>query len=150
MKHTRFSCWLRYGALALGSLGFFCTSAHAAKQPASAADDPYGEWIGTLVQDKGENCPVNGTSLMQIEPKRMIFVPEMGTLILRGTPDKSKQHYHAQLVLKDAKNQPLPMVFEAHPAGDTFEGVYGTPECRAHVTLHRPENRSWKNFLGND
>lgn len=87
---------------------------------------------------------------MQIEPKRMIFVPEMGTLILRGTPDKSKQHYHAQLVLKDAKNQPLPMVFEAHPAGDTFEGIYGTPECRAHVTLHRPENRSWKNFLGND
>lgn len=23
MKHTRFSCWLKYGALALGGLGFF-------------------------------------------------------------------------------------------------------------------------------
>lgn len=116
----------------------------------SAADDPYGDWIGTLVTDQGHNCPVNSTSLLQIKPKRMIFNPEMGSLVLRGKPDKAKQHYHAQLVMEDANHKPLPMVFEAHPVGDTFEGVYGTPECRAHITLKRPESRSWKNFLGND
>ncbi|WP_099048312.1 hypothetical protein [Acetobacter senegalensis] len=117
---------------------------------APAADDPYGDWVGTLVKDQGHNCPVNGTSLLQIQPKRMIFTPEMGSLVLRGKPDKAKQHYHAQLVMEDANHKPLPMVFEAHPVGDTFEGVYGTPECRAHITLKRPESRSWKNFLGND
>ncbi|MFT8676035.1 MAG: hypothetical protein ABF990_10615 [Acetobacter sp.] len=121
-------------------------AAHAAT--ASAAEDPYGDWVGTLVQDMGADCPVNGQSLMQIESHKMIFVPETGSLILRGVPDKARQHYHAQLVMKDAKNQPLPMVFEAHPVGDTFEGVYGTPECRAHVTLRRPATRALDNYLG--
>lgn len=116
----------------------------------SAADDPYGDWIGTLVADQGHNCPVNGVSLMQIEPKRIIFAPETGSLVLRGKPNKETQHYHAQLLMQDANHKPLPMVFEAHPVGDTFEGVYGTPECRAHITLKRPENRTWKNFLGNE
>ncbi|MFT9330869.1 hypothetical protein [Acetobacter persici] len=115
-----------------------------------AADDPYGEWIGTLVAEKGHNCPVHTVSLMQIQPKHITFTPEMGALVLRGVPDKKTQHYHAQLILQDSHHQQLPMVFEAHPVGDTFEGVYGTPECRAHVTLKRPEGRAWKNFMGND
>lgn len=117
---------------------------------ATAADDPYGNWIGTLVADKGHNCPVNAPSLMQIMPQHILFAPEDGSLILRGKPDKATQHYHAQLLMQDANHKPLPMVFEAHPVGNTFEGVYGTPECRAHITLKRPENHAFRNFVGND
>ncbi|MBO1325216.1 hypothetical protein K2X14_08195 [Acetobacter sp. TBRC 12305] len=134
--------------LPCGLAAFPAPGSAAYAADASAADDPYGDWVGTLVQDMGTDCPVNGTSLMQIETHKMIFVPETGSLILRGVPDKAKQHYHAQLVMKDAKNQTLPLVFEARPVGDTFEGVYGTPECRAHVTLRRPTSHALHNFLG--
>jgi len=130
------------GGTCIIGLGLLCGAA--------AADDPYGDWIGTLVADKGHNCPVNTPSLMQITPKHMVFAPETGALILRGKPDKATQHYHADLMMEDANHKPLPMVFEAHPVGDTFEGVYGTPECRAHLTLKRPESRAWKNFIGAD
>lgn len=139
---------------ALGLLSTLFLAGVAAPHPVraeeSAAKDPYGDWIGTLVRDQGTDCPTEGTSLMQIQNGRMIFVPETGTLVLRGVPDKARQHYHAQLVLQDARKQPLPLVFEAHPNGAVFEGVYGTPNCRAHVTLHRPQSRSWKNFMGED
>jgi hypothetical protein len=116
------------GALALAPV------AHAA----SAAKDPYGDWVGMLVRDKGSNCPTKEESLMQIMPGHMLFSPETGTLVLRGVPDRKKQHYHAQLVLPGNKNHPVVLVFEAHPVGDTFEGVYGAEDCRAHITLKRP------------
>lgn len=137
----------------LATAGLLCGSWSACAAAATsqqAANDPYGDWVGTLVADKGHNCPVNAPSLMQIEPKRMVFVPETASLILRGKPNKATQHYHAQLVLQDAAHKPLHIVFEAHPDGDTFKGIYGTPECRAHVTLTRPESRAWKNFMGDD
>lgn len=130
------------GSACIVGVGLLCSAA--------AADDPYGDWVGTLVADKGRNCPVANQSFMQITPKHILFAPETGTLILRGKPDKATQHYHAQLMMEDATHKPLPMVFEAHPVGETFEGVYGTPECRAHITLTRPENRAWKNFIGTD
>lgn len=105
---------------------------------ATAAHDPYGDWVGTLVQDQGEDCPVDDPSFMQIRPHHMIFVPGTGALILRGIPKKSRQFYHATLTLKDARGQPYPMVFTAQPRGKFFYGLYGTPDCRAHITLHRP------------
>ena len=105
---------------------------------ATAAHDPYGDWVGTLVQDQGEDCPVDDPSFMQIRPHHMIFVPGTGALILRGIPKKSRQFYHATLTLKDARGQPYPMVFTAQPRGKFFYGLYGTPDCHAHVLLHRP------------
>lgn len=104
----------------------------------TAAHDPYGDWIGTLVRDQGEDCPVEEQSFMQVRHHHMIFVPGTGALILRGVPKKSRQFYHATLTLKDARGQPYPMVFIAHPKGKLFYGLYGTPDCRAHITLHRP------------
>ncbi|MFT8586614.1 hypothetical protein [Acetobacter papayae] len=123
------------GGCAAAGAPALAPAAHAA----SAAEDPYGDWVGTLVRDKGSNCPTAEESLMQIMPKHMLFAPQTGTLVLRGVPDKQKQHYHAQLVLQDNKNHPVVLVFEAHPVGDTFEGVYGASDCRAHITLKRPE-----------
>lgn len=104
----------------------------------TAARDPYGGWIGTLERDQGTECPVENPSFMQIRPKHMIFVPGTGALVLRGVPNKSRHDYRATLTLKDARGQPYPMVFMAQPKGKVFYGLYGTPDCRAHITLHRP------------
>lgn len=145
MKDKYKQLWRLGTLLGIGLAYFNVPSAQAAT---SAANDPYGDWTGVLVADQGKDCPTEGTSYMQIEPKKMIFVPETGNLVLRGVPNKLRQHYHAQLILQDAKKQPLPMVFEAHPVDDTFEGIYGTPTCRAHITLRRPEEHTWSNFLG--
>ncbi|MFT8440754.1 hypothetical protein [Acetobacter fabarum] len=128
-------------------LGMGLAALSPARAATSAANDPYGDWTGMLVTDKGRDCPTEGLSYMQIQPKRMIFVPQMGNLVLHGVPNKERQHYHAQLILTDARKQPLPIVFEAHPIDDTFEGVYGTPTCRAHIILRRPENHPLDNFL---
>lgn len=114
---------------------------------ASAQDDPYGDWVGTLVTDKG-TCPDTYESVLQIRSDKLFFAPATGTLVLHGTPDKDHKRFHAQLMLKDAKDKPLPMVFEGHPEGDTIVGVFGTPNCRAHVVLQRPKNTGWSHFLG--
>lgn len=143
MKDRRRHLWMLCLLLGMG-----WNTASPARAATSSANDPYGDWIGVLVADKGRDCPTEGTSYMQIEPTKMIFVPETGNLVLRGVPNKERQHYHAQLILQDARKQPLPMVFEAHPMEDTFEGIYGTPTCRAHITLRRPENHKMNNFLG--
>ncbi len=145
MKDKPLRFWRFCALLGMGLAGWQTMPALAAS---SAAEDPYGDWTGVLVTDKGQDCPTEGLSYMEIKPKKMIFVPETGNLILHGVPDKERQHYHAQLILQDARKQTLPMVFEAHPVGDMFEGVYGTPTCRAHITLRRPNNHPLDNFLG--
>lgn len=122
------------GGCAVAGAPGLAPTAHAA----SAAEDPYGDWVGVLVREQGSHCPTEEESLMQIMPKHMLFAPQTGTLVLRGVPDKKQQHYHAQLVLQDNTNHPVVLVFEAHPVGDTFEGVYGAADCRAHITLKRP------------
>ncbi|MCX2567082.1 hypothetical protein OQ496_11530 [Acetobacter suratthaniensis] len=122
------------GGCAVAGAPGLAPTAHAT----SAAEDPYGDWVGMLVREKGSNCPTAEESLMQIMPKHILFAPQTGTLVLRGVPDKQRQHYHAQLVLQDNKDHPVVLVFEAHPVGDTFEGVYGAADCRAHITLKRP------------
>lgn len=146
MRDRRLQLWGFCTLLVMGWTGLH--SPPPVQAATSAANDPYGEWIGTLVTDKGRDCPTQGLSYMQIKPTKMIFVPETSNLVLRGVPNKERQHYHAQLILQDARKQTLPMVFEAHPVDDTFEGVYGTPTCRAHITLRRPENHPMDNFMG--
>ena len=114
---------------------------------ASAQDDPLGDWVGTLVTEKGA-CPDQKPSVLQVRSERLFFAPGTGTLVLRGVPEKDHKRFHAQLLLKDMKDRPLPMVFEGHPDGDTIVGVYGTPNCRAHIVLTRPQGSAWKNFMG--
>ncbi|NHN89042.1 hypothetical protein [Acetobacter conturbans] len=128
-----------------GTLGAAACPALAASD---AQDDPTGDWSGMLVTDKG-TCPTQRESVLQVQANRLFFAPATGTLVLRGKPDKTSQRFHAQLVLKDMKGQPLPMVFDGHPEGDTIVGVFGTPNCRAHIVLTRPKGNAWKNFMGN-
>ncbi|MCH4092397.1 hypothetical protein [Acetobacter sp.] len=131
------------GLLAGGLLGSV-----AAPALASAQDDPLGDWVGTLVTDKGA-CPDQKPSILQVRAERLFFAPGTGTLVLRGVPDKDHKRFHAQLLLKDMKDRPLPMVFEGRPEGDTIVGEYGTPNCRAHIVLTRPQGSAWQSFMGN-
>lgn len=142
VSHTLRAHLLIGGLLAGGLLDGMASPAFA-----SAQDDPLGDWIGTLVTDKG-TCPDQHPSVLQVRSERLFFAPGTGTLVLRGVPDKNHNRFHAQLLLKDMKGRPLPMVFEGHPEGDTIVGDYGTPNCRAHIVLTRPQGSAWKNFMG--
>ncbi|GBQ64408.1 hypothetical protein AA103196_0857 [Ameyamaea chiangmaiensis NBRC 103196] len=108
---------------------------HAAP-PVDAAREPFGDWVGTLKTDAG-TCPDQISSTLQVSRTSVVFTPGDSALVLRGAhhPDGS---VHAELVLPDRNHKPLPMVFEGHPDGASFAGVFGTPTCRAHVTLTRP------------
>lgn len=125
----------------------FAASPSARAATADAQSDPYGLWTGTLVTEKGK-CPDQMESSLQIESDRIAFTPGTGALTLRGKPDKDHKRFHAQLILTDMKKQPLPMVFEGHPDGQTITGEYGTPTCRAHIVMTRPEHHALDNFLG--
>ncbi|NHO32894.1 hypothetical protein GOB85_10090 [Acetobacter sp. LMG 1636] len=112
-----------------------------------AQSDPYGLWAGRLVTDQG-SCPDQQDSVLQIDPDRLAFTPGTGVLTLRGRPDKDHKRFHAQLMMTDMNHHPLPMVFEGHPDGQTITGEFGTPSCRAHVVLKRPEGHALDNFFG--
>jgi len=104
--------------------------------PVSPAQDPTGLWTGALVTDQGK-CPTERNSSLQISQKNITFTPADGSLILHGTRGTDPNKFHAELVTQDANHKPLPMVFNALPVGLAIGGTYGTPSCRAHITLTR-------------
>ncbi|GAB6966255.1 hypothetical protein JCM25156A_02920 [Komagataeibacter kakiaceti JCM 25156] len=112
--------------------GFFSCAAMA-----DALHDPTGLWTGRLVTDQGTCDETRDTSTFQIGSKRIAFTPADGSIALRGVPEKDHAHYHAEALLQQPSGAPFPMVFEAHPDGETIVGTYGTPRCRAHIVLKR-------------
>ncbi|MCH4022157.1 MAG: hypothetical protein LKH33_07930 [Acetobacter sp.] len=99
--------------------------------------DLSGNWVGRLVAEQGR-CPDQNDSILSITPDAVSFAPGGGALVLQGKPSEHMSRLHAQLILNDAKQHPLPMVFEGHPEGaGRIVGVYGTPACRAHIELRR-------------
>ncbi len=110
--------------------------------------DPVGEWAGTLVTAQG-SCPDRAPSRLLVGGTDISFVPAGGVLVLHGRR-RPGQHLHAQLLLTDMNRHKLPMVFEGvlAPDGGRIDGTYGTPSCRAHVALLRPENHPLQRLLG--
>ncbi|MBV1832991.1 hypothetical protein [Novacetimonas pomaceti] len=104
-----------------------------------AQKDPYGLWTGTLIADQGTCEETHAPSTFQVDQTRTTFTPADGSISLHGTPDAQHQHYHLQAVVSSPGSKPFPMVLEAHPQDDTIVGTYGTPRCRAHVVLRRPQ-----------
>ncbi|GBQ94371.1 hypothetical protein AA23498_2008 [Acetobacter nitrogenifigens DSM 23921 = NBRC 105050] len=139
------------GASRLGGAGALVALLPLLATPAlaaqSAQDDPYGNWTGRLVTDRG-SCPDQTDSVLQIQSDRLVFSPGTGALTLRGRPDADHKRFHAQLKLTDASRRPLPMVFEGHPDGNTIAGVFGTPTCRAHIVMTRTASHPWSNLIG--
>ncbi|MFW7266428.1 hypothetical protein ACMAUO_00500 [Gluconacetobacter sp. Hr-1-5] len=132
--------------IALSAAGL--SPAGAAAPAIDAAKDPVGIWTGTLVVDRGICPETRAPSTLQIESKRIAFTPADGVHTLRGQRDGASGPLHAQLVLSDMNRKPFPMVFEGTPDGAAIQGTYGTPRCRAHVVLTRPQSRAMEHFMG--
>ena len=113
------------------------------------APDPVGEWAGTLHTEQGR-CPDAMPSRLLVGSENISFVPGDGTLVLKGVRHPGDPALHAQLMLRDADHKPLPMVFEGAQAADgkTIQGTYGTPSCRASVTLRRPDAHPLQRLFG--
>ncbi len=110
--------------------------------------DAVGEWAGILVATEG-TCPNRAPSRLLVSGTDVSFIPADGVLVLHGS-HRPGQRLHAQLLLTDMNRHPLPMVFEGvlAPDGSRIDGTYGTPSCRAHVTLLRPENHPLQRLFG--
>ena len=106
-----------------------------------------GEWVGTLHTTAG-TCPDGQPSDLVVSGKRITFVPGDGVLALVGRPGADPGVLHAQLLGTDMNHKPLPMVFEARLQGGVVVGTYGTPTCRASITLHRPTDTGLQRLLG--
>ena len=134
------SGWGRRHWLAVCALVTACAS----ESPASHAD---GEWVGTLRTVAGA-CPDQAPSDLVVSDKEITFVPGDGVLALKGRRAADPDVLHAQLLGSDMNHKPLPMVLEARLEGDAVTGTYGTPTCRADVSLHRPTHTGLQRLLG--
>ena len=112
--------------------------------------DPIGEWAGRLVTDAG-HCPGPLPARLLVGAEDVSFLPSGGVIVLHGRRRPDSPRLHAQLQLADANHKPLLMVFEGTlaPDGRSIDGVYGTPACRAHVTLTRPAEHPLSRAFGN-
>ncbi|CAK7192111.1 hypothetical protein COMNV_00296 [Commensalibacter sp. Nvir] len=113
-----------------------------------AEKNPEGDWLGTLKVTQGI-CPTDRSAALTIEKKTILFSPDNGALILRGVYNKKQRprHFVARLDRSDMDHKPYPLVFEGRPQGETIIGIYGTPDCRATVVLHRPKAYGVKDFI---
>ncbi|MFT8777496.1 MAG: hypothetical protein ABF893_12695 [Gluconacetobacter liquefaciens] len=136
------------GAFILALSAGCLSPAGAAEPAADAAKDPVGIWTGTLVAERGICPETRAPSTLQIGSERIAFTPADGVHTLRGQRDATSGRFHAQLVLNDMNRKPFPMVFEGTPDGATIRGTYGTPRCRAHVVLTRPQSHAMDHFMG--
>jgi|GEM_PF-1104719 len=116
---------------------------------ASRAADPDldGRWVGTLHTLQGR-CPDQSSSTLVVNEKELSFAPADGVLVLHGRRTADRSHLHAQLVLPGTNHKPVPMVLQAHPQGRAIVGLYGTPTCRAEITLRRPDEHPLQRALG--
>ncbi|WP_025841844.1 hypothetical protein [Asaia platycodi] len=114
-------------------------SAFGLLRPAAAEQGPIGLWTGALVADQG-NCPIDTNSTLQIGSQTVSFTPGDNALVLKGTRGADKQHFHAQLDMKDAQRKPYSLVFNGYPVGNAIGGIYGSPTCRAHIVMTRPNH----------
>lgn len=125
--------------LAQGSSGLllgFSLLLSSCGAPPSPGDDPTGRWVGKLRQDEG-NCPTQTNSTLVIDAHSVIFIPGDNSRVLRGTRGRDNLKFQAQLNTKDAKGRPSKLIFLGYPVGHTIGGLYGSPECRAHIVLTR-------------
>jgi hypothetical protein len=114
-----------------------------------------GTWAGRL-QTQGGSCPDVVPSTLVVSDRRLVFTPGGGVLTLDGQRTPQDETLHAQALLRDMNHKPLPLVFEGRAVAETeagraglrIDGTYGTPTCRAAITLRRPVNHPWRNLMG--
>lgn len=127
----RVSILLAAAVLSLSSL------AACSGGPVTPDRDPTGIWTGALVTDEG-TCPSERDSTLQINAHDISFTPGDGSIVLKGKRLPDNSHFRARAQTRGADGKPWPMVFDAYPVGRAIGGTYGTPACRAHITLTHP------------
>jgi hypothetical protein len=114
---------------------------------APPAETPEGEWVGVMTTTAG-TCPDQQPSDLVVSKTEITFVPGDGVLALHGHRTADPDALHAQLLGLDMNHHPLPMVLDARFADGAVDGTYGTPTCRAEVSLHRPTRTGLQRVLG--
>ncbi len=120
---------------------------------AGAPPDPaVGAWTGRL-QTLAGTCPDQADSDLVVSAHAINFVPGDGVLALYGKRPAhgaaSDETLRAQLLLTDSNHKPLPIVFEGRLKDGRIVGTYGTPSCRATISLHPPTHTALQRLLGN-
>ena len=93
-----------------------------------------------MLQPIGGTCDPPAQASLQVQNNAVMFTPNLGTLILRGTVDPHGD-IRAALTVLGAERKPYQLTFEnvgATGANDqTIEGRYSTPRCAYRITLHK-------------
>ena len=114
----------------------------------SERTDPDGTWVGQL-QPAAGRCPSTGASDLVVSDKRITFVPGDGVISLTGPRDPDHPDaLHAQFLGRDMNHKLLPLVFDGSFADGAITGTFGTPSCRATITMHRPTHTATQRLLG--
>ena len=104
---------------------------------ASGRNDRYA---GAVEVEEGVCGPVNGgahlVGSLQIRGDQALFAPDEGVVLLQGRIDATG-HVTASTTAPGPDHKAFTMVFEGDLRGNTVEGRYATPHCRATVRLHR-------------
>jgi hypothetical protein len=99
-----------------------------------------GRYAGPVDAEEGICGPVAGgkhlVGSLLIRRSEVIFAPDGGVLELRGHIDGAG-HVTASTTTPGIDHKPFLMVFEGDLHGDTVEGRYATPQCRATARLQR-------------
>ena len=115
----------------------------------SAATDPAGTWVGQL-QTVAGRCPTTAASDLVVSDSHVTFVPGDGVISLAGLRDPAHPDaLHAQFLGRDMNHKLLPLVFDGSFADGAVTGTFGTPSCRASITMHRPTHTATQRLLGN-
>ena len=115
---------------------------------AGGAADPDGTWVGQLRPVAGR-CPTTGASDLVVSDRHVTFVPGDGVISLAGTRDPAHPDaLHAQFLGRDMNHKLLPLVFDGRFADGAVAGTFGTPSCRATITMHRPTHTATQRLLG--
>ncbi|AOX19409.1 hypothetical protein [Kozakia baliensis] len=125
----------QFSFLSVAGTGLLLLS--ACSGPSTPDRDPVGIWTGALVTDQG-TCPTDQNSTLQVGAHAISFTPGDGALVLKGVRGPDNLHFHAQLQMTDANRKPYAIVFNGYPVGQAIGGTYGSPSCRAHITMTRP------------
>lgn len=80
-------------------------------------------------------CDPPAQAALTVRGEAIIFVPDSGTLELRGL--RNGMRFTADLNLVGADKKPYKLVFSGNLQGRVLRGTYITPRCRYSVALAR-------------
>ncbi len=105
--------------------------------PAACATMPLrtDTYYGSLTPRAG-TCETPRPASLTVRGDKVQFAPTQGTVLLTGSL-AADGTIAASLQLIDMNRKPARYTLAGHLAGDSIDGVYVTPRCRATISLRR-------------